>query len=399
MSGIKKQYRRSIQNDLEEQLKYKEIVVVTGMRRVGKTTLLRMIYDSIQDSNKVFLDLENLIDQEIFNEKDFNNIWNNLKHVGLTQDRRAYIFLDEIQSCPAIAIAVKYLYDHYDVKFFITGSSSFYLKNLFPESLAGRKVVFELFSLDFAEFLVFKEVKKEAVHSFKDKDLLKNKIAFETQHHLFMEYCRFGGFPQVVNEENEVQKNRYLSDILSSYFEKDIHQMADFRNLSAMKELIRLLLPRIGSKLEITKIAHEIGVSRETVYAYLSFLEGSYFLYRISPYSINVDREISGTKKVYFCDNGLLNLFGKVSEGALLENAVFLNLRRYGPVGYYQKRSGKEIDFVIPGIKAAFEVKRTGTEYDLRILEKQALALNFDQYYVISELFNDFKGLILAQDL
>jgi predicted AAA+ superfamily ATPase len=214
-----------------------------------------------------------------------------------------------------------------------------------------------------------------------------------------MEYCRFGGFPQVVNEENEVQKNRYLSDILSSYFEKDIHQMADFRNLSAMKELIRLLLPRIGSKLEITKIAHEIGVSRETVYAYLSFLEGSYFLYRISPYSINVDREISGTKKVYFCDNGLLNLFGKVSEGALLENAVFLNLRRYGPVGYYQKRSGKEIDFVIPGIKAAFEVKRTGTEYDLRILEKQALALNFDQYYVISELFNDFKGLILAQDL
>ena len=160
-----------------------------------------------------------------------------------------------------------------------------------------------------------------------------------------------------------------------------------------------MLLPGVGSKLEITKIAHEVGVSRETIYAYLSFLEGSYFLYRISPYSNNVDREISGTKKIYFCDNGLLNLFGKVSEGSLLENAVFLNLKQFGPVNYYQKRTGKEIDFVIPGINAAFEVKMKGTAFDLRNLEKLASSLNLDQYYVISELFNDCKGLILAQDI
>jgi predicted AAA+ superfamily ATPase len=399
MSDKKIQYRRSIQNELEEQLKFREIVVVTGMRRVGKTTLLRMIYDSINDDNKVFLDLENLLDQEIFQEKDFNNIWFNLKQLGITPEKKAYIFLDEIQARPEITKAVKYLYDHYNIKFFLTGSSSFYLKNLFPESLAGRKVVFELFPLDFAEFLVFKEVKKEPAFSFKEKESSKNKIAFEQQYPLFKEYCRFGGFPQVVNEENEAQKNRYLSDILSSYFEKDIIQMADFRNLTAIKELIRLLLPRVGSKLEITKIAHEVGVSRETIYAYLAFLEGSYFLYRISPYSTNVDREISGTKKIYFCDNGLLNLFGKVSEGSLLENAVFLNLKRFGPVNYYQKRTGKEIDFVIPEIKAAFEVKKKGTAFDLRNLEKLAGSLSMDQYYVISELFTDSQGLILAQDI
>jgi uncharacterized protein len=399
MSDSNKQYRRSIQNELEEQLKFKEIVVVTGMRRVGKTTLLRMVYDSLKDENKIFLDLENLIDQEIFHEKDYNNIWANLKQVGLSPEKRAYIFLDEIQASPEITKAVKYLYDHYNIKFFLTGSSSFYLKNLFPESLAGRKVIFELFPLDFSEFLVFKEVKKDTLDTFQEKESLKNKIAFEQQYPLFKEYCRFGGFPQVVIEENEAQKIRYLGDILSSYFEKDIHQLADFRNLTAIKELIRLLLPRVGSKLEITKIAHEVGVSRETIYAYLSFLEGSYFLYRISPYSINVDREISGTKKVYFCDNGLLNLFGKVSEGSLLENAAFLNLKRFGPINYYQKRNGKEIDFVIPGIKAAFEIKKKGTVYDLRNLEKLALSLKLDQSYVISELFTDGKGLILAQDI
>ena len=94
MSDSNKQYRRLIQGELEEQLKFREIVVVTGMRRVGKTTLLRMIYNSIEDVNKVYLDLENLIDQDIFNEKDFINIWKNLKPIGLSPERRAFIFLD-----------------------------------------------------------------------------------------------------------------------------------------------------------------------------------------------------------------------------------------------------------------------------------------------------------------
>ena len=373
--------------------------MVTGMRRVGKTTLLMMIYDSIQDANKVFFDLENIIDQEIFREKNFNNIWNNLKQSGLIQEKRAYIFLDEIQCFPEITMAVKYLYDHYNIKFFLTGSSSFYLKNFFPESLAGRKVVFELFPLDFSEFLVFKETVRVKATSFKDKESFRNKIAFETVYPLFKEYCRFGGFPQVVVQENEGQKIRILSDILSSYFEKDIRQLADFRNLTAIKELIRLLLPRVGSKLEITKIAHEVGISRETLYSYLSFLEESYFLFRISPYTNSVDREVSGTKKVYFCDNGLLNLFGQISEGALLENAVFLNLKKFGKIKYYQKRNGREIDFIIPELKTAFEVKRKGTPYDFRILEKQALALKLDQFYLISEVFNEMTGLILAQDI
>ena len=399
MSDSTRQYRRSIQGLLEEQLKYRNIVVVTGMRRTGKTTLLRMIFDSIDDDNKVFLDMENLLDLEIFLEKDFNNIWNNLKQFGVTPDRKAYIFVDEIQASPEVTKAIKYLYDHYTIKFFLTGSSSFYLKNLFPESLAGRKVVFQLSPLDFGEFLLFKGAHRKSLRLFEEKEASKNKTAFEKYHHFFMEYCYFGGFPQVVTEENETQKSRYLSDILSSYFEKDIRQMADFRNLTAIRELIRLLFPRVGSKLEITKIARETGVSRETIYSYLSFLEESYFISRISPHSTNVDREVSGTKKVYFCDNGLLNLFGKVSEGALLENAVYLNLKQYGKVNYYQRRSGREIDFILSEMKTAFEVKMKGTEYDLGILKKLASSLKLKEYYVISQLFNDCEGLILAQDL
>ena len=91
------------------------------MRRVGKTTLLKLLFDKINSKNKVFLDLENLINQRIFNEVDFDNVWNNLKSFGLSNTSKAFVFLDEIQTFPRIVNVIKYLYDHYDIKFFLTG--------------------------------------------------------------------------------------------------------------------------------------------------------------------------------------------------------------------------------------------------------------------------------------
>ena len=133
-------FHRKLLDNIEPKLDSKEIIVITGMRRVGKTTLLQMIYDRVASSNKAFLDIENILEQRTFEEVDYNNIWANLRAYGVTNEEKAYIFLDEIQAMPQIVKAIKYLYDHYDVKFFLTGSSSFYLKNLFPESLAVERL-------------------------------------------------------------------------------------------------------------------------------------------------------------------------------------------------------------------------------------------------------------------
>ena len=327
-------FYRNILNYIEPQLNTREIIVITGMRRVGKTTLLQMIYDKIESKNKAFLDMDNILEQRVFEEIDFNNIWANLKAYGITNKEKAYIFLDEIQAKPEIVKAIKYLYDHYNVKFILTGSSSFYLKNYFPESLSGRKVLFELYPLNFEEFILFKGVGKETHKSFKDKNENKNYILFQKFKKLYQEYLNFGGFPQVVLAEEESQKKIYLKDIFTSYFEMDVRRMAGFRQVNAFRDLLLLLMRRVGSKLEISKLASEIGISRETVYSYLSFLEGTYFIFLLSPFSRNVDREVSGTKKVYFCDNGIINLFGKVSDGSILENAVFHNIRKYGVKGH-----------------------------------------------------------------
>jgi len=392
-------FYRNILNYIEPQLNTREIIVITGMRRVGKTTLLQMIYDKIESKNKTFLDIDNILEQRVFEEIDFNNIWANLKAFGITNKEKAFIFLDEIQAKPEIVKAIKYLYDHYDVKFILTGSSSFYLKNYFPESLSGRKVIFELYPLSFEEFLVFKGVRKEVHKSFKDKNKNKNYISFQRFEKLYQEYLKFGGFPQVVLAEQESQKKIHLKDIFTSYFEMDVRRMADFRLINAFRDMLLLLLQRVGSKLEISKLASEIGISRDTVYSYLSFLEGTYFIFSLPPFSRNVDREVSGTKKVYFCDNGIINLFGKVSDGSMLENAVFHNIRKYGKIHYYQKRSGGEIDFILPEKKTALEVKLRGSEKDYKKLKKLSESLALEECYIISQNYSSDDGILLAQDV
>ncbi|PIP27379.1 MAG: hypothetical protein COX30_02210 [Candidatus Moranbacteria bacterium CG23_combo_of_CG06-09_8_20_14_all_39_10] len=391
-------YKRKILPKIEKYIKSKEILVLTGMRRVGKTTLYRTIFDSIKSKNKVFLDVENPITQKIFEEDDYDNIIVNLRDLGIDVKKKSYIFLDEIQAMPEIVRAIKYLYDHYDIKFFVTGSSSFYLKNIFPESLAGRKYVFEMFPLDFEEFLMFKNISKKFYASFAQKDKNKNAIFYEKNKKLYEEYMRYGGFPGVVLAGTAEEKKMKLNDIFKSYFEKDVKNLADFREIKALRDLILLLMQRVGSKLEITKLSSEIGVSRETIYSFLSFLEGTYFVHFIEPFSRNVDREISGGKKVYLCDNGILNNFAKVSEGSLFENSTFLDLKKYGKINYYQKRIGGEVDFVI-NKKIAIEIKTKGDDSDLKKLEKISKSLKIKQYYLVTREFNKKNKFVPALEV
>lgn len=392
-------FPRRILADLKKQIETNEIVVLTGMRRAGKTTLLRMIFDKIPGGNKVFLDIENPLEQQIFEETDYNNIWANLASYGISAKSKSYIFIDEIQAKPDVVRAVKYLHDHYKVKFFLTGSSSFYLKNLFPESLSGRKAVFVLYPLDFEEFLIFKGKRRAPAGGFKEKLKSKNKVSFEQNRKLYDEYLEYGGFPQVVLTDDNTRKKQQLNDILKSYFEKEVLSLAEFRQIKAFRDLMMLIMRRAGSQIDISKLASEVGVSRPTVYSYIYFLEATYFIDLISPFSRSVDREVSGTKKLYVCDNGILNQFGRVSEGAMFENAVYHDIRKYGEVKYYRKRSGAEIDFVLPDISTAVEIKRTGRESDYKKLTVTAKSLKLKENYIVTKNFDSGQFSIPAQDI
>jgi len=391
-------YDRRLSSVLLKEIELPRIVVLTGMRQVGKTTLMRQIYNTIETKHKLFLDLENPLNQKLFEEENFDNILANFKKLGFSLGKKSFIFLDEVQSAPDIVKAVKYLYDHYQIKFFLTGSSSFYLKNLFPESLAGRKVLYELFPLDFEEFLLFKEKQRKTPFRFLLKAKNKNRVSYQLYNKLLEEYLEYGGFPAVVLSEDKEIKREILGDIFTSYFEKDVRSLADFRELNKLRDLILLLTNRVGSKIEISKIASEIGVSRETVYSYLNFLEKTYFIFLISPFSQNRDIEVRAAKKLYFCDTGILNYLGKVSYGSIFENFVFNNLRKYGVINYYQRYKGQEIDFIIDG-RFAFEAKIKTSEFDIKHLKRIANSLRIKEYYIITHDYYDLPWVILAQDL
>lgn len=395
---VKKIYERKLTSVLLNEIKQSRIVVLTGMRQVGKTTLMHRIFDEIKSDNKIFLDLENPLNQKIFEEKNYDNIIANLEHMGFHVGQKSFIFLDEVQSMPVIVKPIKYLYDHYKIKFFLTGSSSYYLKNLFPESLAGRKVIYELFPLDFEEYLVFMEKSKDTLNTFKKKEKGKNEVQFELYKKLYENYLEYGGFPAVVQEKNKVRKRQILEDIFKSYFEKDVRTLTDFKELRKLRDLILLLANRVGSKIEISKIASEIGIVRDTVYSYLGFLEKTYFLFFLNPMSRSLNGEVRGAKKVYFCDTGLLNYLGRIPPGILYENALFSNLRKYGNLNYYAKYKGPEIDFIL-NKKVGLEAKVKGNDFDVNRLKKISQSLGINEYYVVVKTYSDLPKTILAQDL
>lgn len=389
---------RNITRVLEKELETAEVIVITGMRRVGKTTMLNYLFDKIPSQNKLYIDLEDTIKRKLFEDPNYENVLNNLLELGLKESEKGYVLLDEIQFVREVPSVIKYLYDHYKIKFIVTGSSSFYLKNLFSESLAGRKLIFEIYPLAFDEFLKFKGVDKVFEQSFTAKAKQKNEFKEGLYKELYKEYVEYGGFPGVVLEPNFERKKRLLGEIFQSYFQKDIEILADFRDSSKLRDLILLLLPRVGNVVDISKLALGLSSSRESVYNYLEFLEATYFI-KLLPKYTNIDKNVAGGKKLYVCDSGLANVLGKLSEGQLFENSVFQNLRSKHEINYYRKSEVNEVDFILDE-KIALEVKTSASKHDIANLKKRLVSLKkLKEFYVVSLNLLNEGAVIMAWDL
>jgi uncharacterized protein len=375
-------YPRKILNELENHIPKRQITLLTGIRRSGKTTLIKHILSSkIKSKNKVYLDLERLDIRELFAEKNYENIVISLTNRGIDFSQKAYIALDEIQLLPSIASPIKYLYDNYKIKFILTGSSSYYLKNLFPESLAGRKKIFELYPLDFSEFLEFN---KCFYRTLPIDTIRYDPSEYERLKQHYELYLRFGGFPEVVLAKTNRDKKDLLNDIVSSYISIDIKTLADFKNEHNIYNLIKLLAKRAGTRLDYSKLSRTSGLSRPTVNNYIDLFEKTYLLTRIPVYTKSPDREIVKAKKLYFCDNGLLNTLAKVDGGTEFENAIFNQLRPLGKLQYYAKKTGLEIDFIL-NKKAAIEVKESPTISHIKKLSILAKAISLKKTYIIGK--------------
>jgi hypothetical protein len=380
-------FPRVILSDIKHYLVTPEAVIVTGMRRTGKTTLLNLIQDLIKSENKIFLDLQNPLNRKYFEEEDYEKIKATIEFLGINFKSRSYLFLDEIQHVRNLPSVVKYFIDHYKTKFFLTGSASFYLKNLFTESLAGRKVIFEVFPLTFREFVSFKQTPFEIPRV---PDI--TRAVFDTISRLYDEYIRYGGFPEVVLKASAGEKAKALEDIFTSFFQLEVLQLGDFRRNEIIRDLMLLLMQSTGSKIDIQKISRDLKISRPTLYNYLAFLEGTYFIKTVRPFSKGRSTEVRKMPKVYMCDTGLTNHFARLDEGHLFENSVFQNLRIRGALNYYQRKSGVEIDFILDK-KYAYEVKINPRASDFRRLKELSVELGLKSS-MIARNYCDIKGVV-----
>lgn len=369
MVTLKRKLYTEISNHLEE----KEYTIITGARQTGKTTILRQLEKELMSKNKkvYYLSLE---DPEIL--ANLNGHPDNIfMYLTLESDSRIYVLVDEIQYLNNPSNFLKLLYDSYssNLKLVVTGSSAFYIDKKFTDSLAGRKRLFKLYTLDLNEFIYFKTHSSDLIDELNKIRNNEKYLSLKRRELklLFKEYLTFGGYPGVVLAENESKKKVLLKDIFLSYLQKDIYD-SKIRDEKKFYELLVLLASQTGNLLNMNELSNTLKISVTAIENYIYIMQKSFHIHLIKPFHRNIRKELTKMPKIYFNDLGfrttILNTYQdietRLDKGELIENYAFIRLREKYDIEYikfWRTTSGNEVDFIIddPGVinKNAYEIK------------------------------------------
>ncbi len=320
--------KRFIFEKLKEHATKKQMTLLVGARQTGKTTLLRQLQAEFEAEGRsvFFVTLEDPAILELLNshpDKLFQVI------PPLDNSRKTIILIDEVQYLANPSNFLKYLYDQYSdkLKLIVSGSSGFYIDEKFKDSLAGRKRLFTLPTLSFKEMLYFKG--RGELGEYINKGSLP-RIYHSELTNLWQEYLLFGGYPDVVLENQIEEKKAILDEIASSYVKKDALE-ASVKYPDAYLTIMMLLGAQIGSLVNLNDIGHDMKLDHGTVEAYIRVMRKSFHITLVKPYFRNLPKELRKMSKVYFNDLGLRNHFVRNyspialrdDRGILLENYVF----------------------------------------------------------------------------
>ncbi len=348
--------RPFIFNELVEQINNKQVIFISGLRRIGKTSLMKMLInfliENITSANKVFyVSLDNYLLQnnslpEII--KKYRQI-HNLKH-----NEFIYLFFDEITYIKDYEIQLKNLYDFGYCKIFASSSNASLLKNK-KAFLTGRNRIIEVLPLDYKEYLHFKNIIIK-----KSDDHLHEKY--------FLDFLKTGGIPEYVLT-NDIA---YLQELVDDIIFKDIVAQHKLRNPKILKDFFLLLMERSGKQFSINKMASILKISTETAKRYLEYFAETYLIYLTERHGKTNERILS-PKKIYSSDIGIKNLFtGFRDIGAVFENYIFLKIKHLKPKYLYENQT--EIDFITEN-KKLIEVKFKNAELNKK---QQILFNNFN---------------------
>jgi len=328
-----------VREKMDAVLKYLSLphtVVITGLRRTGKSTLFAQIIKKYYFDKAYYFNFE---DERLLNFKaeDFNSLYEIL--IELFGERKVFFF-DEIQNVQGWESFVRRMQDR-GFKFFITGSNASLLSRELGTRLTGRTVLIEIFPFSFKEYLSFKGEKIDNALVFTAQKRGRIK-----QH--YNEYLHHGGLPEYLKYTDESLLKRLYEDILY----RDIVVRYDLKESKSLRELGLYLLSNIGSIYSTSNLKKMLSLgSVNTVKSYIGYLEDSYLLFSLSRFSYSLKQQNYYPKKCYCIDNGLNESiafqFSK-NKDKYLENLVYLQLKRNGKdIYYYKTKKDKEVDFLV----------------------------------------------------
>ena len=345
-------YKRNVIDDIARYLHTDEIIVLHGARQVGKTSIMLYLQEQMERVGFMtfFMDLE---DSRLVRVLDggIDEFRKHLRGEGILNDqqqKKSFIFIDEIQYLARPSEFLKLAADHHkDIKLIVSGSSSFAIKSKFKDSLVGRTVDFEIFNLSFSEFLVFQGI------PFFGDEFSENKIAELKSR--FKEYALYGGYPRIALTAEVFRKEKYLQQIIDTYIKMDIRDLANIREPDKFNKLLETLAAQSGQILNVAELANTTKIAKPTIERYLFILENTYIIKLVRPYSSNLRSELFKLPKIFFYDTGLAQMLwlkGLPKEllGSVFETALFAELvKKYRPdsIFYWRTTDKREIDFII----------------------------------------------------
>lgn len=364
------------------------VKILTGVRRCGKSTILKLIIQKLKEERNV--DDEQILnyrfDSMEFEDMTAKELYQELKS-KILKEKKTYLFLDEIQEIDGWEKVINSLVSDYDVDIYITGSNSKMMSSEISTYLTGRYITFPIYTLSFEEYLTF----KKSYTNLKD---MKQE---------FSQYVRLGGFPAThLQDYSQDEVYTIVKDIYNSTIFLDIVRRNQIKKIDQLERIVKYTFNNIGNTFSARAISNYLKseqrrIDNETVYSYLEKLQKAYILHKCSRYDLQGKEILKTQEKFYLADVSLKYAvlgYNVDSVASSLENIVYLELRRRGYDVYIGKMKDKEIDFVATNqndkiyVQVTQEIKSEKTqkrEYD-QLLE---IKDNYPKYVVMA---NDFAS-------
>lgn len=359
--------RERFLSQIYKHMKTRDIIIITGLRRVGKTSLMLLTIDSLISSGVdpkhilyVSLDDYNLQKNSIIDiVEEYRSIHK------LTFDQKVYLFFDEITYRTNFELQLKNIYDSHSAKVIASSSAASVLRDR-QHLLTGRSSTIEILPLNFKEYLQFKKVEITPSNTHLNKTY-------------FQEFMKAGGIPEFVLHGNI----SYLKDLVDDIIYKDIAVVYKVQDVQLLKDFFLLLMERSGKQVSLNKMKNILGISVDSVRRYFDMFVRTYLIHPVLRYGKTNER-ILNPKKVYAPDLGVLNMFtGFRDLGAIFENYVFLEMKHHN-LTYYMK-DGCEIDFVVDKkelVEVKYHNKLEGKQLDVYMeapFDKKRVITDWDQ--------------------